>query len=251
MFSKSAILFERATIVALDFSSRAQPFPLKYFTGPSRVRYIEYIESRNIELDAGYNALLGFDQQIEKFYSTIAPVTPNITSTRSIRELIIVRSLTLGAIINLNSVRAEQDGSCNQRCVSSAIAMVTLFDDIDIHGLGYLGPIMGVSVHLINPRHVLCTNTYEQNLWRRAGQVLICECLHLRGYRDPASPLSFREESLRRTLHRLIAVMEPFSRTSPYISEWFFSYPPDSIERLTMYPQVLSVLLFYRKPGKV
>jgi hypothetical protein len=92
-----------------------------------------------------YDRFVDFTKRVEKFYGTIAPVDSKITSVEGIRLLIAVRSLTLATMITLSSAREDLPRSWTEKCVNSAIATVSLFDNVDLDQLGYFNPFLGVS----------------------------------------------------------------------------------------------------------
>lgn len=82
----------------------------------------------------------------ETFAATLPSLVPSSNvDAHTLRSQVSAHMLIQMAFIHLNTKFADDDTSANVRCVEAAIAMVKLFDDVDLVGLEILPPIMAVS----------------------------------------------------------------------------------------------------------
>ena len=83
----------------------------------------------------------------ETFAATLPAFVPSgDINVHTLRNQIFAHTLVRMAFIHLNIKFAANDASANVRCVEAAIAMVKLFDGVDLVRLEMLPPIMAVSV---------------------------------------------------------------------------------------------------------
>ena len=82
----------------------------------------------------------------ETFAATLPPLVPSgDINVHTLRGQIFAHTLIRMAFIHLSIKFATNDISANLRCVEAAIAVVKLFDDVDLVKLEILPPIMAVS----------------------------------------------------------------------------------------------------------
>lgn len=99
-------------------------------------------------------ALATFDRELqtlskatEIFATTLPALVPSgDINVHTLRNQILAHTLVRMASIHLNIKFFAKDVSANVSCVEAAIAMVKLFDDVDLVRLEMLPPIMAVSV---------------------------------------------------------------------------------------------------------
>jgi hypothetical protein len=104
-------------------------------------------------IDMKEEALATFNQELqiltkatETFATTLPPIAPSSdVNVHTLRNQIFAHTLVRMAFIHLNIKFATSDISANMRCVEAAIAMIRLFDDVDLVRLEILPPIVAVS----------------------------------------------------------------------------------------------------------
>jgi hypothetical protein len=102
-------------------------------------------------------ALITFNQELQalsKAVETFATTLPSLApsgdvNVHTLRHQILAHTLVRTAFIHLNIKFVASDASANTRCVEAAIAMVKLFDDVDLVRLEILPPIMAVSAVIL------------------------------------------------------------------------------------------------------
>lgn len=107
--------------------------------------------------DATEEALADFDRELqalskttETFAATLPALVPSgDINVHALRNQILAHTLVRMAFVHLNVKSAANDASVNARCVEAAIAMVKLFDDVDLVRLEMLPPIMAVSAVIL------------------------------------------------------------------------------------------------------
>jgi len=160
----------------------------------------------------------------EAFVTTLPSLVPSSDiNVHTLRNQILAHTLVRMTFIHLNAKFAANDISANARCVEAAIAVVKLFDDVDLVRLEILPPIMAVSAVIPERTNFL---NYYQNAWLTAGQVLIQEIARLNniGAQSPdILPNSARKEEVINLLDRLELMMVTVGAKGPIFSE--FSSP--------------------------
>jgi len=173
-------------------------------------------------------ALTNFHQELqmlskatETFATTLPALVPSgDINVHILRNQIFTHTLVRMAFIHLNIKFAANDTSANMRCVDAAIAMVKLFDGVDLVRLEMLPPIMAVSVVILRTEHGLLN--YCQNAWLTAGQVLIQEVVRLNtiNAQEPdMPPIVARKEEVINLLDRLELMMITVGAKAPIFSE--------------------------------
>ena len=110
----------------------------------------------------GEAAVASFDREFqtlskaaETLATTLPPLAPSgDTDVHTLRSQLFAHTLVRMALIHLNIKFAANDVSANVRCVEAAIAMVKLFDDVDLVRLEILPPIMAVSAIVLRTEQV-------------------------------------------------------------------------------------------------
>lgn len=86
----------------------------------------------------------------EAFVTTLPSITPSgDVNIHILRGQILAHTLVRMAFIHLNIKFAPNDIIAGVRCVEAAIAMIKLFDDVDLARLEMLPPIMAVSAVIL------------------------------------------------------------------------------------------------------
>ena len=86
----------------------------------------------------------------EAFVATIPSITPSgDVNIHVLRGQVLAHTLVRMTFIHLNSKFATSDITAGVRCVEAAIAMIKLFDDVDLVRLEMLPPIMAVSTVIL------------------------------------------------------------------------------------------------------
>jgi hypothetical protein len=86
----------------------------------------------------------------ETFATTLPALVPSgDINVHTLRNQIFAHTLVRMAFIHLNIKFAANDTSANVRCVEAAIAMVKLFDGVDLVRVEMLPPIMAVSADIL------------------------------------------------------------------------------------------------------
>jgi len=139
----------------------------------------------------------------ETFATTLPALVPSgDINVHTLRNQIFAHTLVRMAFVHLNIKFAANDASANTRCVDAAIAMVKLFDGVDLVRLEMLPPIMA-------------------NAWLTAGQVLIQEVVRLNtvGAQEPDTPpIAARKEEVTNLLDRLELMMITVGTKAPIFS---------------------------------
>ena len=87
---------------------------------------------------------------IETFVTTLPPITPSgDVNVHVLRNQVLAHTLVRMAFVHLNHKFAATDITASVRCVEAAIAMIKLFDDVDLVRLEMLPPIMAVSAVIL------------------------------------------------------------------------------------------------------
>ena len=102
-------------------------------------------------------ALITFNRELqtlstatETFAATLPVLVPSgDVNAHALRNQIFAHTLVRMAFIHLNIKFAANDIPANVRCVEAAVAMVKLFDDVDLVRLEVLPPIMAVSTVIL------------------------------------------------------------------------------------------------------
>lgn len=102
-------------------------------------------------------ALITFNRELqtlstatETFAATLPALVPSgDVNAHALRNQIFAHTLVRMAFIHLNIKFAANDIPANVRCVEAAVAMVKLFDDVDLVRLEVLPPIMAVSTVIL------------------------------------------------------------------------------------------------------
>lgn len=155
-------------------------------------------------------ALATFNQELQKLSNateTFATTLPNIVPSgdiniHTLRNQIFAHTLVHMAFIHLNINFATSDISASARCVEAAVAMITLFDDIDLVRLEILPPIIA-------------------SAWLTAGRVLIEEIIRLNAMAVGSSdilPAASRKEEMTSLLDRLELIMATIGTKAPIFS---------------------------------
>ena len=92
--------------------------------------------------------LLCKSRVIDRFYSTIAPVTPG-GSLESNSQLLVVHTY-----INLATIRLGIFDSWKAKRLEAATAIAKILDIVDISDIGYMHPVVGVSHHVSNKNNL-------------------------------------------------------------------------------------------------
>lgn len=86
----------------------------------------------------------------DAFFANLPPLTPSgDVNIHALRSQLLVHTLVRMAFIHLNNKFAINDITASVRCVEAAIAMIKLFDDVDLVRLEMLPPIMAVSATIL------------------------------------------------------------------------------------------------------
>lgn len=86
----------------------------------------------------------------ETFATTLPAIVPSgDVNAHTLRNQIFAHTLVRMTFVHLNMKLAANDASANTRCVEAAIAMVKLFDDVDLVRLEMLPPVMAVSTVIL------------------------------------------------------------------------------------------------------
>lgn len=83
--------------------------------------------------------LLRKSRVIDRFHSTIAPVTVG-GSPESNAQLLVVHTY-----IRLATIRLGMFDSWKEKRLESALAVANMLDDVDVSTIGYMHPVVGVS----------------------------------------------------------------------------------------------------------
>ena len=102
-------------------------------------------------------SLATFDRELqmlskatETFAATLPVLAPSgDINVHTLRSQVFAHTLVRMTFIHLNLKFAVNDASANARCVEAAIAMVKLFDDVDLARLEMLPPIIAVSAIIL------------------------------------------------------------------------------------------------------
>lgn len=157
-----------------------------------------------------YTEFLSLNNRIDRFLEEISPVVSyDSNKARRRFQLILVRSLTLLAIINLNVAP-----SWTSKSVDAAEKLAHILDDFELREIRFLHPVMAVSeLGSFNETFLIDS---RQKFWATSGQVLIAEFVRLQG--PLADEMALRElDKLEGTLKRLERVMGFFAVTHPAI----------------------------------
>ena len=86
----------------------------------------------------------------ETFATTLPALVPSgDINVHTLRNQIFAHTLVRTAFIHLNIKLAADDTSANMRCVEAAIAMIKLFDGVDLVRLEMLPSIVAVSAVIL------------------------------------------------------------------------------------------------------
>lgn len=115
-------------------------------------------------------ALATFDRELqtlskaaETLATTLPPLVPSgEADVHTLRNQVFAYTLVRMAFIHLNIKFAANDASANVRCVEAAVAMVKLFDDVDLVRLEILPPVM--AVRTIIPRTEQLTELFSERV---------------------------------------------------------------------------------------
>lgn len=108
-------------------------------------------------IDTVEGALATFDRELQilsKVVETFAATLPTLVpsgdiNVHTLRNQVLAHTLVRMAFIHLNAKFTANDVTANARCVEAAIAMIKLFDDVDLVRLEMLPPIMAVSATIL------------------------------------------------------------------------------------------------------
>lgn len=86
----------------------------------------------------------------ETFATTLPAIVPSgDVNAHTLRNQIFAHTLVRMTFVHLNIKSGVNDVTANTRCVEAAIAMVKLFDDVDLVRLEMLPPVMAVSTVIL------------------------------------------------------------------------------------------------------
>jgi len=127
----------------LRFRFPVEPQYVKFTTYPR----LPWLTPFVIDLDAAskktyFDDLLRKSRAIDRFHDTIAPVTPG-GSSESNAQLLVVHTY-----IRLATIRLGMFDSWKAKRLEAATAIAKILDVIDISGIGYMHPVLGVSHHV-------------------------------------------------------------------------------------------------------
>lgn len=103
----------------------------------------EALAALNRELEA-------LSKAAETFANTLPAIVPSgDVNAHTLRNQIFAHTLVRMTFVHLNLKLGVSDVAANTRCVEAAIAMVKLFDDVDLVRLEMLPPVMAVSTAIL------------------------------------------------------------------------------------------------------
>lgn len=106
------------------------------------------LATKNQELQALTTATEAFVATLRSFTSS------GDVNIHVLRSQILAHTLVRMAFIHLNIKFAANDITAGVRCVEAAVAIVKLFDDVDLVRLEMLPPIMAVSATIHRTEHL-------------------------------------------------------------------------------------------------
>ena len=132
-------------------------------------------------------------------------------SPHGTRDLLHTHSLAYAATIQLHKNFISSNASSNPKCLAAASAVVTILDNVNLSGLAFINPIMGVR-SLILPLNKCDSNSSLQIVLMITCHVFIDEILRIRSHHNNRAPVVSvgNEARLKASIQSVIATMAVF-----------------------------------------
>lgn len=138
---KAAILFHRAAHISGQWSPSAFYFYL------SLLFFLlnHDLDLSEREFQAFAAAFQSINRLIDAFRATLPPLSDLNPKQSLTRAILLTHALTDAASIKLHTIFSYADSASKQNCVTAARDMVS-FGGLNLQEIGYINPIMGVSL---------------------------------------------------------------------------------------------------------
>lgn len=160
---KASILFHRASHLTGQWT------PSQSLLSLWRSYLTDVVDMQQRESQAFSAAFQSINRLIDTFRATLPPLTSLDPSHSSTRTTLMTHALTDAATMKLHGIFAYADQTSKQCCLAAAQNTVR-FGGLNLQELGYMNPIMGVSIFhsTIEHRSYLFLDTVDDGM----------QCLH-------------------------------------------------------------------------
>lgn len=150
MYSKASTLFERAAYQAYQYS-HSMVFSRWVHSCILKFHVADMGPNEAAIFTSSFAALNG---SITRFVVDLPPISQlEMTLPAAIRTIFITHTLAHSASLRLHMIFADADDHSREKCVASAVEIMTLVQNVDLQNFQYINPIVGVSRGFVTSPH--------------------------------------------------------------------------------------------------